>query len=138
MLHGQPITGARYTKREWGPCADALLPIRDELAKEGAIKFWRDRKFAGDYKKDVYEVLRPPPSNFLTAEEQQIVDFWINEICLKRTAASISEETHGYAWEIARMGEELPIYAALAERGREPTKEELDWARERAKRRGLI
>lgn len=138
LQRGEPITGAKYVKRQNGPTADALLPIRKELADDGAIKFWRDRKFAGDYAKDVYEALKPPPAKFLTAKERRVVDYWIKHICMEHTAASISEESHGYAWEIAAMGEELPMYAVLAERGREPEGDELAWAQDEARKRGYM
>ena len=134
---GHPITGARYIKGEWGPTADALLGARDRLNVDGRIRFWRDEGFAPGYPKDVYEALRGPREGFLTPEEQQIVDYWINEISLKHTAASISDETHGYAWEIAAMGEELPMESVLAERARDPEGEELEWARQQARKRGL-
>ena len=135
---GHPITGARYTKRSWGPTADALLGTRDRLAETGRIRFWRDEGFAPGYSKDVYQSLVRPPEWFLASEERRIVDYWIDEICLKHTAASISDETHGYAWEIAAMGEELPMESVLAERGRDPEAEELEWAKEQARKRGLV
>jgi hypothetical protein len=135
---GTPITGVKYRKRPWGPTADALLQIRDELAGEGKIRWWRDTKFAGAYEKDVYESLAPPPKDFLSSEELAIVDNWISEICLKHTAKSISDDTHGLAWEVAAMGEEMPMQAILAEkRGREPNEEELAWAKEQARKRGF-
>jgi hypothetical protein len=137
-LHGTPITGARYIKRQWGPAANALLSARDELAAEGMIKFWRDSKFAGGYSKDVYEALRSSSASFLSLDERKIVDYWTKHICLEHTATSISEETHGYAWEIAEVGEELPMVTALVERGRDPVGEELEWAEEEARKRGLV
>lgn len=134
---GEPITGARYVKRQFGPATDELLHARDRLKSQGKIDFWRDEKFAGDYPKDAYKSLQSPPSNFLSGDERKVVDYWIQEICLKHTAASISEETHGYAWDIAKMGEELPMEAALVERGREPEGEELEKVKKRARALGL-
>jgi antitoxin SocA-like protein len=138
MLKGEPITGARYLKRPYGPATNELWPSRERLKASGQIDFWRDTKFAGDYPKDAYKALKPIPSNFLTSEQQKIVDRWINVICLEHTANSISEETHGYAWDIAAMGEELPMEAALVDRGREPEGEELEQAKKRARELGLI
>ena len=138
LLHGESITGARYVKREWGPTAQALLPVRDELAKEGKIRYWRDRKFAGDWPKDVYEAKALPPKDVLSREQQSIVDYWVQHICMEHTAASISEETHGYAWEIAEMGEDLPIYAALVDRIEEPTEKEIERLKKRAEELGLL
>src|SRR3954469_19633300 len=41
---GQPITGARYQKLEWGPAARELLPIRDELLKDGEAELRSEGK----------------------------------------------------------------------------------------------
>lgn len=136
---GKPLTGARYVKRQWGPCAAALMRVTGELWNDRAITMWRDRKFAGDYQKDVYQANRPADPDFLSPEEKSTADHWIKTICLEHTAKSASEESHGLAWEVAKMGEDLPMQAILAEkRGREPNDEELAWAKERAKARGLI
>ena len=138
LQHRRPITGVRYTRREWGPTADALLSTRELLQRAGKIRFWRDKGFAFGHPKDVYEAKKAPPVGFLSRDEQQTVDFWINEICLKHTAESISDETHGYAWEIIPQGAEMPVEAILMERGREPEGEELEWAMNEARKRGLI
>lgn len=46
--------------------------------------------------------------------------------------------SHDYGWEIAQMGEELPLRAFLASRIRSPrTAEEIAWAEEEAARHGL-
>lgn len=138
VLKGEPITGARYLKRQYGPATNELLPARERLKERGQIDFWRDDKFAGDYPKDAYKAVEPPSANFLTKEQRRIVDYWIKEICLKHTANSISEETHDLAWEIANMGEELPMEAALVGRAREPEGEELERVKKRARELGLI
>lgn len=108
------------------------------MVAEKIIRYWRERKFAGEYSEDVYEACRPATLAFLSVEQRRIVDYWIDHVCVEHTAGSISEDTHGYAWEIAEMGEELPMCAVLAERGREPEGDELVWAKEEARKRGLI
>ena len=70
--------------------------------------------------------------------ELRIIDQMISYVCEEHTAASISEETHDYVWEIAKMGEEIPYFAVFAGRTREPTEEELEWAKAEARRQGLL
>ena len=41
---GEPITGATYTRQQFGPVPKAIMPIRDELQREGAITIVRERK----------------------------------------------------------------------------------------------
>jgi len=136
-IHRRSITGAKYVKRQWGPTAKALLRARESLSTDGKIRNWRDHGFSFGHPKDVY-VSQKPPQAMLSAEEQQIVDHWVREIVLKHTAESISEDSHGYAWEIAAMGEELPMNSVFVERIKEePSDKALGWAKEEARRLGL-
>ena len=73
-----------------------------------------------------------------TAEELKTVDYWIEHIDKDHTAQSISAVSHDYAWDIAKMGEELPLFAILANRIREPDEQELERLQRRAKELGLI
>jgi hypothetical protein len=72
VQYGEPITGARYVKRPSGPATNELLSARERLKSAGKIDFWRDQKFAGEYAKDAYEGLQPPPASFLTEKERKI------------------------------------------------------------------
>jgi hypothetical protein len=73
-----------------------------------------------------------------SADELALIDWWIKTIAEKHTATSISELSHDYGWEVAAMGEALPVHAYLARRIRDPkTAEELEWARSEAQRLGL-
>ena len=60
-----------------------------------------------------YRAFQPPDTLGFSAEELAFVDWWIVFID-KHTATSISQLSHDYSWEIASMGEELPLYAFLA------------------------
>jgi hypothetical protein len=133
----ESISGAKYVKREWGPTADALLGARERLQKAGKIRYWRDHGFAFGHPKDVY-VSKLPPQDIARLDEKQVVDFWIQEICLKHTAESISDEKHGYAWEIARMGEKLPLASIFVDDLPEERDEEgREWAAAEAERLNL-
>jgi hypothetical protein len=79
-----------------------------------------------------------PDMSLFSLLEMQAVDFWIDHIDKQHTATSISDLTHeDYAWQIAKMGEEIPLYAQRLSRIEEPTDEELERLRERAKELGL-
>lgn len=50
----------------------------------------------------------------------------------------MSDLSHDYGWEVAQMGEQLPLKAFLARRIRgSETSEEIEWARGEAARLGL-
>ena len=72
--------------------------------------------------------------DFLTEAELGHVTYWIRHISQDHTAASSSEESHDYGWDIAAMGEELPMQAFMAERIRDPRGAELEWAEDVARR----
>jgi hypothetical protein len=136
MLRGRPITGAIYIREKFGPVPRPLVPIRQELVRERAIRVWKDRHY--DRSVTRFQALRAPDNlTIFDREDLQTVDWWIEHIDKNHTAGSISEESHDYAWEIARMGEELPYHAIFATRMRVPDKEEMEWARRRAKELGL-
>ena len=133
LVTGKSITGADYTREKFGPVPKPIMPIRDELATEGAIQVDPPRAAYEGWR---FRSKRPPNTSLFSAEELQTVDWWIRHISDEHTADSISEESHDYAWEIAKTGEPLPFFAQLAERMREPDTEEVGWAQAVATRLG--
>ncbi|MGH7490121.1 MAG: hypothetical protein ACREMY_31620, partial [bacterium] len=110
--------------------------VCDELAEDGLIETWVERVF--DYDATRYRATHPADTSAFTPEELVLVDWWVKLVSEKHTATSISQLSHDYGWEIARMGEELPPFAFLASRIRPPRSlTEHDWAEEEAKRHGL-
>ena len=136
VLRRKPISGAVYVRKEHGPVPKLGRAIREELAAEGKISQQQINR--GKYSSWMFKCLAPPQKGFLTEEEKQDVDWWISHIDKDHTASSISELSHDYSWEIARQGEELPLFATLAARMREPTDLEIDSAKKRARERGLL
>ena len=136
VMRKKPITGAVYIKQKHGPVPKLGAEIRAELESEGKISQRRiDR---GNYQEWVFANKFPPDQNFLTVEERQDVDYWINHIDKDHTATSISDFTHDDAWGIAKVGEPLPLYAILIERLREPNDHETETIKKRAKELGLM
>jgi hypothetical protein len=123
---GRPITGAKFVKRQFGPAPAAILPILSELETEQNIVI-RNVSFHGFPKKEFICLKEPVLGNEFTADEIAIVDDVVDAICRTHTAASISRFSHDEIWEMAAIGEELPVYVALAERG-EITEDDVAWA----------
>lgn len=135
MLSGKPISGAIYTRQEHGPVPRLAMPIREELVRDGAIRVWKDQHYNRSIVR--FKALKKPDLSGFTADELSTVDWWIKHIDEDHTAGSISEQSHDYAWDIARMGEELPYHAVFAERIRESNSEERKWVSKRVKELGL-
>ncbi len=130
-LTGKSITGATYTRHEFGPVPKAIMPIRDELQSQGAIRIVRQGKLTritADAKPDM---------GIFDLSEVAIVDWWIEHIADEHTAASISDKSHDYTWQIAEMGETLPMFATFATRIREPSEDEMRWGKEVVTKLGL-
>jgi hypothetical protein len=107
VLRGVSITGATYIREKYGLVPKQMMPIRDELEREGQISVLKEGNLIR-----IVSSTKPDLTTF-KAEELQVVDYWIDHIDKDHTASSISEESHDYAWEIAKMGEELPLYAIV-------------------------
>lgn len=136
MLSGQSITGAPYIRETHGPIPRDGMSIRNQLVSEGAIQQWEDRV----YDKPVwrFKLLQKPDQHWFSEAEKADIDYWIKHIVEDHTAESISDETHDYAWQIAKMKEPLPFTALLASRIREPNEEERKRHLARAKQLGLM
>ncbi len=118
VLRGEPITGATYIRKKYGPVPRQIMPIRAELEREGYIQVFEEGSLVR-----VTADAKPDMSGF-TNDELQTIDYWIDHIDKAHTAGSISDASHDYAWDIAQMGEELPLYAILANRIRDPNDQE--------------
>lgn len=129
MRTGRSLTGARYVKQPKGPVPKAMLPILGEMQRDGILRI-DDVSYFGRTKKQ-YTVLRPPPEGVFTAEELELIDDVVDTITQSHTGQSISEATHGSAWKLAEMGEEIPLNAAMVEDLDDITDEDVAWAKGR-------
>jgi Protein of unknown function (DUF4065) len=132
VLTGKPITGETYARGEFGPIPKHIIPIQNELERERTIRITKEGKLTR------LVALTPAQPSWFSTEELQSINWWINHIDKNHTAASISEETHDYAWRIAKMGEELPLFAYRVARIQEPSEEDKKRLKSRAKELGLI
>ncbi len=134
--YGQPIVGEQFVRDKHGPRSRHLREICEELERDGVIEPFVEQIF--DYKANRYRALLPADTSLFTNEELSLIDWWVSTIADKHTATSISNLSHDYGWEVAAMGEELPLYAFLAKRIRQSEPgEELDWAKKETERLGL-
>lgn len=132
VLHGKPIVGATYIRQEHGPVPKQYMTIRDKLARAGHIRVFKEGNLSR-----VTADAKPDMSQFSEAE-LHLIDHWIERVDQEPTAPSIREKPYDYGWEIAGIGEEIPLYAVLAERTREPSDQELERLKEVARAHGLL
>ena len=135
QLRGNPITGEIYIRKKHGPMPRHGLAVIEELKRDGMISVT-----AGEYYGKAirhFHSRQLPDRLSLSDDQRRTVDYWIRHIADDHTAQSISERSHDYAWEIAKLDEEIPYHAIFAARIRDPEGEELKWANDRAKALGL-
>ncbi len=123
---GEPVTGASYVKRQYGPVPSAILPALRELKDEGKLSI-RDVEFYEKEKREFFALERPDLTPF-TANEISLIDEAIEYVTEKHTARSISEESHDRIWELARIGEEIPYYTVFSKPA-EITEDDIEWAK---------
>jgi hypothetical protein len=114
MIHyaqaGSSVTGSRYRKRPFGPTSDSLLPMLNELQREGVIRI-QDANYYGLTKKE-YEALVPEPVGVLSGDETALLDDVIDFVCHQNSARTISDYSHALPWEMAEFGGEIPYRSA--------------------------
>ena len=118
------ITDDTYVKRAKGPVPKNILWALDELKSENKISI---QEPTGYLEPRRFRSLSKPEEAILTAEEKQVLSGVI-EAVLEHTANEISELSHTNIWKAAEEGEEIPIYAALADFPGPITREVYDWA----------
>ncbi|MEM1275612.1 MAG: Panacea domain-containing protein [Pseudomonadota bacterium] len=128
-LRGDVFSGAKYVKDQFGPRPLEAYQIISELVSERKIATYEEAFF--DFSLKRAKALKAPLPGLLNETEAEDLNFWINYIDGK-TASEISDESHDLGWEIAKQGSELPLYALLAQRVRDPDSNEMAWAKRRA------
>jgi Protein of unknown function (DUF4065) len=123
---GEPITGATYIRRQFGPVPRAIMPVLAELERDGAV-FARKILFHGKPKTD-FIVAKNPEIN-LSDDEKRLIDLTIRFVCDENTAKSISELSHDSVWHAAKDGEDIPYYTIFAAKG-EIDEDDREWARQ--------
>lgn len=138
MLHfldtGQPLTGAPYLKQTFGPTAKPLLSVLSDLETKGRLSL-KDVDYFGFVKKE-FHVLRGTEAVNLSEGEVALIDDVIDFVCA-RSAREISELSHTDAWQLAKIGEEIPYYTAYYLLPSETTDDDVAWANETARELSL-
>lgn len=110
---GEPITGARYQKLEWGPAAIPLVPVERELVEGGELVVRPNLIGGWTQKKPI--ALRGADLSRFSGPEIALVDRVIDGLLLYG-AIQVSELSHEVpAWQVAAYKEEIPYETAFVE-----------------------
>lgn len=108
----QSITNDIYIKRQYGPVPKNIFNVLNELEKDGKIAI--SKKKYENYNHTVFFSLKDVDFSLLNAKEVAILNYNKENICNNYTAKKISEETHNEIWQMADIGEEIPLYTIYA------------------------
>jgi len=129
-MQGNSITGSSYVKRQFGPVPKRILAALEELDHEQRV-LTVDEHTMGKTRREFISIKKPAVDGF-SAEEIGIVEHIIRWICYDHTAQSISDLSHDEIWEIAEIGEDIPVETVLVSQLGEVDENDMRWALEQA------
>lgn len=129
MIFGGSITGEIYVKRQHGPVPRHIVRAIDQLVADRKIARGRVDHFG--FVKTEFIAIADSDVSMFSAEQINLVDEAFEYVCMNHTARSISEETHGVIWQLAEMGEEIPLPTVFASDVGEIDETDLNWAKKR-------
>jgi hypothetical protein len=108
---GEPITGARYQRLEFGPAARAMLPVRDELVEQGAAEF---EDGGPDDWANVIVPLRAPNLDVFSEDELRIANEVFEDL-RQFNAREVSDYAHlkSAGWNVMEDHEDIPYEFAF-------------------------
>ena len=110
---GKSITNDEYIKRQFGPVPKNILNVLKELEDEKKIVVHRVHN--NHYEQTIFVSLAPPDLNKLTAQDVDTISYNSYHICNNYTARQISNITHNEIWEMADIGEVIPLFTVHAD-----------------------
>jgi hypothetical protein len=109
---GEPVTGARYQKLDWGPAARELLPMRNEMLKDNEVRF---REKAVDDLNDVLVLEASTPDlSIFNDDELRIADAVFEELReFNATAAADYSHLRSAGWKVVDFNDDIPYESAF-------------------------
>lgn len=105
-----------YMKLQHGPVPKQILPTLKKLEKSGYLIVQWATHF-GYKKREFRSAEKPDDPHFMKVfndQERDLIDGIVESITRDHTAVSISELSHDAIWEVAELGEDIPVFAVLA------------------------
>lgn len=109
---GAPISGAEYQKLKNGPAPRRLLPVQQQLTREGAVEVVKKQRTIYTQKTTVAK--RPADLSAFTPEQLEVVDE-VLDLFERFDNSTMSDISHRVSagWNLADEGEEIPYETAL-------------------------
>jgi|GraSoiStandDraft_4_1057263.scaffolds.fasta_scaffold198494_2 hypothetical protein len=108
----QPVTGRTYQRLPWGPALIEMLPVMQELMKEGALT--EEARVHGGSTEYRPIAKAEPVLKFFSREDLEYLDESI-EHYRNMTGTERDDQAHGIAWKSRNDGDAIPYEAAYFE-----------------------
>ena len=108
---GLPLTGTAYFRLPKGPAPRLMLPVRDKLISEGAIRLDKISLGNGLEQHRIVALRRPVLEHF-TSDEIALVDEVIKELW-PQTATEVSDASHDVRWRTLEHRDPIPYEFAF-------------------------
>ena len=122
-MWGCPITDSSYVKRKRGPVPKTILATLQDLQIRGLVRV-DEPEYEYDTRR--FESLQPPQEDPFSDKEKDLGRYVLS-VVLGHSATEVSEWSHDMIWSLAQEGEEIPLYATLADTPGPITQAAIDW-----------
>ncbi len=131
---GMPITGCAYQRLRLGPAPKAMLPLLNEMLRDGLLRE-EETDFGGDIVEKRPIPLVEPKMEYFSPEDLAFVEAAIRYYWTL-TGMETSDDSHGMAWQTRADKDPMPYESALLS-DRHPGSAQIRRLRERITRQGL-
>jgi hypothetical protein len=105
----QPVTGRQYSRQKQGPVPVEMLPVLNEMVRDGLIEIASSKII--DYDERRPRALVAPSLKLFSASDLSYLDRSI-EFYWDRTGREASDDSHGVAWKTRENGDLMPYELA--------------------------
>jgi hypothetical protein len=111
---GKAITGKVYQKLENGPAPKALVPVRNELAENGDIEYY---KSVYHHDQNRIRAKRSPNLDIFSGSEVALIDRVIKKL-EEDDGVTVSRKSHKFVpcWEEFELNEKIPYGVSLVKK----------------------
>lgn len=128
---GKPITGHNYQKLPFGPAPKAMLPILEQMKKDGECVEVEREHFGHRQRRVV--AMRPPKVSVFSADELYLADRIVEDLW-ESSASEVSDLSHDFiGWKAAALNEVIPYETVFVGDPATPvSEEEIEFCRQLA------
>lgn len=105
-----PVTGRHYQRLSQGPAPVEMLPVLNELERDGYIKI--EKRLLGNFEERRPIALVDASLRYFSADDLSYLDSAI-QYYWQRTGREVSTDSHGVAWETRENGDLMPYELSL-------------------------